>query len=350
LKILLVAQTLRKGGAERVVSLLSQEFEKQGHKVKIILFDKKIEYEYGGEIINLNTPASPNYIIKLIRLFQRIIKLKGIFKKEKPDLILSFMESCNFASILTGYEIVVSIRNNPEKKLNWYQKKLIKILYNFHNVKKVITVSRGIEKILNEKYHINNTLTIYNPVTIDKNYSIKEDLSKYQPYILGVGRLHKQKNFPLLIEAFSKTKAKDFLNLIIVGEGKERQNLEKLIEKLNLNDKVFLVDKKDNIKDYYLQAEIFVLSSKFEGFPNVLVEALSNGCACISTDCPTGPNEIIKDGENGILVKNENIVELAKAIDEVYFDKNLSKKLKNNAANSIKNLYLENVAKKWLEI
>jgi GalNAc-alpha-(1->4)-GalNAc-alpha-(1->3)-diNAcBac-PP-undecaprenol alpha-1,4-N-acetyl-D-galactosaminyltransferase len=321
LKILLVAQTLRKGGAERVVSLLSQEFEKQGHKVKIILFDKKIEYEYGGEIINLNTPASSNYIIKLIRLFQRIIKLKQIFKKEEPDLILSFMESCNFASILTGYEIVVSIRNNPEKKLNWYQKKLIKILYNFHNVKRVVTVSRGIEKILNEKYHINNTFTIYNPVVFDKDYSIKEDLSKYQPYILGVGRLHKQKNFVLLIEAFSKTKAKAFLNLLIVGEGKERENLKKLIKELNLTNKVFLVGKKNNIKDYYLQSEIFVLSSKFEGFPNVLVEALSNGCACISTDCPTGPNEIIKNGENGILVKNEDVSELAMAIDKVYFNK-----------------------------
>jgi len=349
-KIIFVAQSLRRGGAERVVSLLSQEFERMGNRVKIVLFSNDIEYEYGGEVINLNTPASSNYFIKLFRLFQRVHKLRKIFKNEKPDYIFSFMESCNFASILTGENVVVSIRNNPEKKHNWYQKLLIKILYNFKNVKKIVSVSKEIEKILNKDYSLNNTITILNPIIIDNNYKIKEDLSKYRPFVLGVGRLHKQKNFDLLIKAYSKTQVKKDAKLLIVGEGKERKSLELLINSLNLDDQVILVGQKGNIKDYYMQCDMYILSSRFEGFPNVLVEALSNNCACIATDCPTGPNEIIKNGKNGLLVENENEEELRKSIDKLYFDKELKNKFRQNAQKSIEHLKLELIAKEWLKL
>jgi len=95
-KIIFVIPTLTKGGAERVVSLLSQEFERMGHKVKIVIFDNKIEYKHGGELIDINAPASPNYFVKLLRLFQRTFRLKRIFEKENADYIFSFMESANF--------------------------------------------------------------------------------------------------------------------------------------------------------------------------------------------------------------------------------------------------------------
>jgi len=349
-KIVFVAQSLRRGGAERVVSLLSKYFNENGFDVKIVLFDNKIEYDYGGKIIDIFTPASKNYMIKLLRLFQRIKKLRKIFKKEKPDYIFSFMESSNFASILTGFDVVVSVRNNPERKHNWYQKLLMKYLYKRENVKKVVTVSKEIEKILNTKYKIQNTKTIYNPLIIDENYKIKENLQKYQPFILGVGRLHEQKNFELLINAFNRTKAKKYTKLLIVGEGEEREKLEELIDALNLRSKVFLVGKKFNIKDYYLQCDMFVLSSKYEGFPNVLVEALSNGCACIATDCPTGPNEIIKYNENGLLIENNNEEELRDSIDKLFFDKSLKEELRKNAKKSVEFLKIDNIAKEWLKI
>ena len=181
-------------------------------------------------------------------------------------------------------------------------------------------------------------------------HKIQEDLSKYQPYILSVGRLEKQKNFEMLISAYSKTEASKEAKLLIVGEGSQREKLEKLINNLNLKGKVLLLGQKDNIRDYYLQSEIYVLSSRYEGFPMVLVEALSNRCACIATNCETGPSEIIKDGFNGLLVENENENALARAIDKLYFDEELKNKFKNNAQKSIGHLKLEEVAKKWLEI
>lgn len=349
-KVMFVAQTLNRGGAERVVSLLSQEFERLGYEVKIVLFDNKVKYEHGGNILNIQTPPSSNYIIKLIRLFRRVSRLKKIFKSERPDFIFSFMESCNFASILTGQEVVISIRNNPNKKNNWYQKILIKTLYKFKNVRKIVTVSKEIENILNEQYQLSNTITILNPVVFDDNYTVQENLSYYQPYIVSVGRLNTQKNFSMLIGAYNNTKAKDEVKLLIVGDGGERSALEKLIKELNLQNKVFLIGQKDNVKDYYLQSELYILSSRFEGFPNVLIEALSNGCTCIATDCPTGPNEIIQNNINGILVKNENEAELTKAIDRIYFDNKLKIELKNNAINSIKHLRLNKIAQKWLSL
>jgi GalNAc-alpha-(1->4)-GalNAc-alpha-(1->3)-diNAcBac-PP-undecaprenol alpha-1,4-N-acetyl-D-galactosaminyltransferase len=349
-KIIFVAQTLNRGGAERVVSLLSQEFENIGYKVKIILFDDKVQYEHGGEIININTPASSSYFIKIIRIFQRIRRLKKIFKNERADCIFSFMESCNFASILTGEKVVVSIRNNPNKKHNWYQKILIKSLYKFKNVKKIVTVSKEIENILNKDYNLKNTTTILNPIIINNTYKIKENLSKYQPYIVSVGRLNTQKNFEMLIKAYSKTTTQAKAKLLIVGEGSERMKLEQLIKSLKLENKVLLIGKKENIKDYYLQSSMFVLSSSFVGFPNVLLEALSNSCACIATNCPTGPNEIITNEENGLLVENENDELMSKAIDRLYFDDELKKRFRSNAQKSIEHLKLEQIATKWLEI
>jgi GalNAc-alpha-(1->4)-GalNAc-alpha-(1->3)-diNAcBac-PP-undecaprenol alpha-1,4-N-acetyl-D-galactosaminyltransferase len=349
-KIIFIAQTLNRGGAERVVSLLSQEFERIGYKVKIILFDNKIQYKYGGEIININTPASSSYIIKLVRIYQRIKKLKKKFKNEKPDYIFSFMESCNFASILTGEEVVVSVRNNPNKKHNWYQKILIKSLYKFKNVKKIVAVSKEIENILNQDYSLKNTATILNPIIIDNNYKIKENLSKYQPYIVSVGRLNTQKNFEMLIRAYSKTNTQEKTKLLIVGEGSERIKLEQLIKSLKLENKVLLIGQRENIKDYYLQSEIYILSSSFEGFPNVLVEALSNNCACIATNCPTGPNEIIINEKNGLLIENENQEEMSKVIDKLYIDEDLKNKLKDNSIKLIEHLKLEKIAKSWIEI
>lgn len=328
---------------------MSEEFFNLGYEVKIILFEKKIEYGYRGEIIDLKTPPSSNYVIKLFRFIQRTIKLKTIFKKQQADYIFSFMESCNFVSILTGEEVVVSIRNNPLIKHKGYQKFLIKCLYKFKNVKKIITVSKEIERILNVNYVLKNTKTIYNPIVIN-NYQEKENLSLYKPFLLSIGRLDSQKNFSLLIKAFSKSKAIKDAKILIIGEGEQRFKLESLISSLKLKEKVFLLGQKTNVLDYYKQCDMFILPSRFEGFPNVLIEALSNECVCIATDCPTGPNEIIQNNFNGMLIKNNNEKIMSEAIDRVFFDAELKNLYIANSKKSIHHLSLEKIAQEWLKI
>ena len=346
-KVILVSQTLRGGGAERVVSILSQEFVKRGYKVKIALFSKEVEYEYGGEIIDIDIGASKSYIKKILALFNRVKKLKKVFEIEKPDYVFSFMEGCNFACILTGYDIVVSVRNNPEAKFKWYQKFLIRILYKFKNVKRVVAVSQNIENVLRDKYTIKNTKVIYNPVVFQDN-RVVEKLDRFKPFILGIGRLHRQKNFEMLINAFSKLNFDKNLKLIILGDGNLRDKLNLLIKSRNMQGRIFLLGNVKNVSDYYKQCEIFVLSSIFEGFPNVLIEALSNGCACIATDCPTGPNEIIVNDTNGFLVKNNDEDEMAKAITKLYLNPSLKDRCKNNAIRSIGHLSVENIVNEWI--
>jgi GalNAc-alpha-(1->4)-GalNAc-alpha-(1->3)-diNAcBac-PP-undecaprenol alpha-1,4-N-acetyl-D-galactosaminyltransferase len=347
-KIIFVLPELSGGGVQRVVSLLSLEFVKLGYDVKIVLLVDKIEYEYGGELIILNSQPNSNYIKKIFILLDRARSLKKIFKKEKADRIYAFMESCTYPSILTGEEIIVSVRNNIDVRLSYFQKRILSFFYKCKNVKKVIAVSKEIEKKLKE-LGIQKTTTIYNPL----NFNIidnMEDLTKYKPYFLSVGRLDKIKNFEMLIKSYNNTKSKGVVKLLIAGEGNERSNLENLIMQLKLNDKVFLIGRKENINDYYSQADIYILSSKSEGFPNVIVEALMNKCPVISTDCPTGPNEIIINNKNGLLIKNENQEEMTKTIDSLYFNKKQKEYFRGNALDSVLHLNGKKIAMKWLSV
>jgi len=348
LKIAFVIYDLSNGGAERVVSLLSRELSKY-NKVKIILFCNNIEYEYSGEIIDLNIPSVNSRFGKILNIFKRVKKLKNIFDREKFDKIFSFMESANFITSLTGYNAVLSIRTNPNR-FSSITIKLIQCLYNKKNIMKVVTVSKEIEKIVNN-FSIKNTKTIYNPLDFRKiEYLQNEDINITYKYIVVVGRLNKVKNFNFLIKAYSNTKIKDKIKLVILGDGSEKDNLQKLILDLNLQRQVIIYGTVNNVYKFLSKAEIFILSSKFEGFPNALIEALACQIPCIATDCPTGPKEIIINEVNGLLVENENEKEMTKAIDRLYFDEELKNKLKNNAKKSIEYLKVELIAKEWLAV
>ena len=342
MKVAFVINSLNKGGAERVVSLLSQELSKQ-HEVFIILFDNSISYKYGGKVVDIKCTSVNGKIGKIFNVLKRRSRLKKIFDTEQFDKIFAFMESAYLPAILTGYPTIATVRNN----IKVYSKYITK--YILPKAKKIVAVSKDIEKQLNS-LGMKHTKTIQNPIIIDNDYKIKEDLTQYKPFILAVGRLHEQKNFKLLIESFKNSKAKNELNLLIVGEGQKREELQELVNIYGLEKSIYLLGQKDNIKDYYLQCELFVLSSKYEGFPNVLVEALSNSCASISTNCPTGPSEIIVNNENGLLIQNENIDEMSKAIDRLYFDENLQKRFINNAQKSISHLSIEKIAREWIEL
>lgn len=342
MKIAFVLNSLNKGGAERVVSLLSMELSKN-HEVYIILFDNNISYKYGGTIVDIKCESVSGTIGKTINVFKRVKRLKAIFDTNKFDKIFAFMESAYLAAILTGHPIIASIRNNPKV----YSKLITK--YILPKAKCVVSVSKEIEKLL-KNLNIHHVITIQNPIIIDKDYKQHEDLSSYQPFLLAVGRLHKQKNFSLLIRSFEEAKANSELKLLIVGEGSEKDTLKNLIHELKLENKVFLLGQKDNIQDYYRQCEMFVLSSKYEGFPNVLIEALSNKCPSISTNCPTGPSEILHHGYNGLLVDNNDKLQLTNAIDTLYFSHNLKKQFRTNSLKSISHLTLDKVAKEWLAL
>ncbi|MEE9326528.1 MAG: glycosyltransferase family 4 protein [Cocleimonas sp.] len=349
MKIAFVIAHLKSGGSERAVSNMSLAMEKEGHDVSVILLDARdIGYPYGGKIIDVNSHHASSALGQVINLLKRAYTFKKVYKEQNFDGVFTFMESVGFPSVMASKDVIVSVHENPDK-----MSKMYKFLYPFlyPRAKKVIACSKAMEERLVDLYDLKNSGTIYNSVDIDLVLEkSKETIKETRPYILSVGRLVTVKGFDLLIEAYSKSTAKEKLDLIICGEGEERKVLQALIDKRGLTNNVTLIGSVENPFAYYASAEFYVLSSRNEGFPNILIEALACNCPCIAFDCKTGPNEIIKQGENGLLVKAENVPALTEAIDKLAEDKDLQSRFKENANSSVQHLTPSVIAQNWLSL
>jgi len=346
-KIMLIVPSLARGGVERVVSVLSKEFN-QSYQVFVVIYHGPVEYKTYGKLINLETPTG-SFIRKIMNNFDRIIKLKRLINETGPDYIISFMG--NLQPILTFSPLIVSVHSNPDYFPKFYRKLFLKTIYKLPTVKKVITVSRGIEKKLNSNYGLKKTKTIYNPIDLKL---IKQKMLARRPvdfdYILAVGRLSREKCLDILINAFVKSKIKNKLKLIILGEGKERKNLKQLINKLDATEQVLLFGKVDNPFIYMKYAKFFVLASKSEGLGLVIIEALACGTPVIATNCDSGPSEIINHEKNGLLVPVEDEDALRRGMEKLFYNVKLYQKLKENAAGSVKKFDIRNTNKDWIKL
>lgn len=342
-KILIIVPSLGKGGVERIVSLLSKELIKK-YKITIVTYSQKKEYEIYGNHISLNIEPNSNYLIKIINCIKRTIKLKTIIKQLKPEKVISF--NANISTILTGEKCVLTLHNNPNffNSMNIF---FLRTLYRLKNIEKIITVSKGLEEIFFKEYGFNNLKTIYNPIELDViNFKKEEKVDVKNEYILAVGRLHKQKDYPTLIESFSLLKDKT-IKLLILGEGKERSKIEKIIKNLNLENRIKLLGNVDNPYKYMKNSKILVLSSIYEGFGNVLIESLACGTPVISTNCISGPSEIIKDEYNGYLVKLGDVIGLTKKIENLITGEENYNIMKNNTVKSVEKFNVISIVKEW---
>ena len=359
MKIVVVVSSLVKGGAERVVSILTQYWGEQ-HEVKLALFDSDgISYEYGGEIVDIGAASGRGFLSKFYNPFVRIIKLYRLIRKEQPSMIFSFMESANFptaiAASLAGFrsQLTVSVRNNPGKfpKVHQY---LMPLLYRLPG--RVVPISEGVGSWLKEhRAGIGHLQHIPNPIDIhridDHLIEQKSDNSfkQYSPYLLAVGRLHRQKGFDMLIDAFSKAGLGE-VKLLILGEGQEREALQELINGLELQSRVLLLGNHHEPYGAYSDAVGFVMSSRYEGWGNVIMEAMCCRCPVISFDCDYGPSEIIEDGENGILVPAEDVGRLSIAMKSLVENEALRAKLADGGRERVENFAIEKVSSIWLSM
>jgi N-acetylgalactosamine-N,N'-diacetylbacillosaminyl-diphospho-undecaprenol 4-alpha-N-acetylgalactosaminyltransferase len=345
-KIILIVPSLIRGGTERVVSILSKRLS-ENYKVYVVIYHDPIEYEIGGELINLETPTG-SFWRKIKNTFNRVVKLKRLIRKISPDFIVSFMG--NLQPILTFEPVIVSIHNNPDF-FPLQGKLCLNTIYKLPNVKKIITCSFGIEKKLRCNYNLKNTKTIYNPLNLD--YIAKELLAPKPfefDYILAIGRLNRQKGFDILIRSFAKSDLKNRIKLVILGEREERKNLEELIAELKLKNQVLLFGKVDNSFIYMKYAKFFILSSRYEGFVMVLLEALACDTPVVAANCETGTSEIIENGKNGLLVPVEDEEALKAAMEKLFYDKELYKKIKANTRKSVGRFSVKNIVQEWLKL
>jgi len=275
--------------------------------------------------------------------FNRIKTLAKIFQDEKPDIIISFMIYTNILSTVAAKMARKKIIISERIAYDYYGSKILNIIRRFIYLLSDAFVTQTFADMKNYNF-LKKAYVIYNPIEI-KNRNTN---TKKQNIILGVGRLDKQKGFDVLIKVFNEIQKNNW-KLVIAGDGDERKNLEKLIKNLQATN-IELVGKKKDIFKWYEKASIFVLSSKKEGFPNVLIEAMSMGCAVVSFDCPYGPAEIIEDGVNGILVENQNQEKLKQAIEKLMSEENLRDRLSKEAIEVKEKYSLDKIVKEWENI
>ncbi|MEO1923593.1 MAG: glycosyltransferase [Nautiliaceae bacterium] len=329
IKVLFIINSLAGGGAERVLVHILENLDRNKFGISLCTFFPQVDYNVPSDIKYFSFNKR-NYL----DLVSIIYKLKNIFQSGKYDVIVSFLTYTNiFVTIswlLSGKKIplVISEHCNPidnlkNQRFSRIKLKLISKLYPFANV--VIAVSEGVKNSLSSCFKIPTTKlkVIYNPINIKKIDTLKREKiteepvfkNDNKPIIISCGRLTKQKNYSLLIKAMKILKDAGIkANLIILGKGEEEKRLKKLVKDLNLEKEVKFLGFKKNPYKYISKATIFVLSSKYEGFPNVLLEAMACGTPVISTNCPYGPSEIIEHGKNGFLVPVDDEYSLAEKI------------------------------------
>lgn len=363
-KIMFVIPIVGGGGAERVLLYLMEELKSEKWDKVLITFDE-IEY-YKKEI-----PNDVKIIIlkkkRSIDFFKLIFSLAQIIKQEKPDIVNSHLTYANILSLLSamvsGYRGPIILNEHNFMSINLRQEKyylikkmLIKRLYP--RAAAVISVSKGARDDLIKNFRVRpeKCLTIYNPVDIERIEKMTSEpidhpwFTENIPLIISCGRLTKQKNYPLLLKAVKLTSQERDVRLVVMGDGELKSELESLALKMGLANRVEFLGFRSNPFKYLARAHVFVLSSSWEGFGNVIIEAMTCGVPVISTRCPAGPDEIIMDGKNGILVDVDNAEALSKAILRLLADVELRKKLIIEGKARAKDFQVEKIISQYEEV
>ncbi len=357
MKITIVIHCLSAGGAQRVVSNMANYWASRRWSVTILTFVDKtftpfFKLDQDIYLIQLDmAKISKSKMIGVWNNIERIRKLRQAIIQSKADVVISFQENTNVITILATrglkVPVIISERNEP----GYYHGQLWEMIRKITNPlaqKVVIQTDRARVNVLSNLP--DSIVTIPNPVVLPELESpdFKDSLDISKPCVIAMGRLEKQKGFDLLIRAFSLLKD-DYpeWTLTILGEGSLRADLESLSHELGIKNRVKLPGRIKNPIEWLKKGDIFVMSSRFEGFPNALCEAMACGLPVISTDCRCGPREIIRDGIDGILVENENIESLASAIKFLISNEKIRQSLAERAPEIIERFSLNKVMGMW---
>ena len=362
-KIVFFLYDLSLGGTERVVVRLSNYLVNKGYKVEILtvgktnFFRKEIDSKVKTTCFNLK------------RIFHSFRSLRRFIKRNDFDFfvsnvwpvtilsVIAFLFSPNLLNrlILVEHCHLKEEWNHKNLAFKAFQSISIKILYNFS--KKVISVSDGVRKDLIAKgVKKNKSKVIYNPAYYELEVTSTSNLSKEinnwvtgnHIKLISVGNFKTQKNYPNLIKAMDVLKNKKKLDckLLIAGDGPERLKIEKVIEEKRLEKDVILLGYHTTTLSLINLSDIFVLASDFEGFGLVIVEAISLGKTVVSTDCKSGPSEIIKNNEFGYLCKVNDPIDLAEKIEFSINNRIEEQKLKKRA----KDFSISNIGPEYEEV
>lgn len=340
---------LRAGGSEHIVSLLCNHFSRSGWTVTLFAFEEAgtapyYPHDRAVSVVQLGQPASA---LPALAVRRRIVALRSALADARPDLVVSFLTRTNVISVLAarplGIPVIVSERNNPVQQrpgLVWRALRR----HAYARAHGLITMTHGamslFPAVMRKRQWVIPNPT-YAPVEVDRDRACA-------CHVVAVGRLVPQKGFDMLLDAFARVadRVPDW-SLLIWGEGPERKRLEAQRDALGLHDRVAMPGVTREHGAWLHDADIFVLSSRFEGWGIVVGEAMAAGVPTISFDCRFGPGEMITDGASGLLVPDGDVPALGEAIAALCADPALRRRLSDGARIAAQRFRIDKVLLQW---
>lgn len=353
-RICIVSRSLSEGGADRVAAMQSIFLYNLGYEVYIVTVLNSIKYPFKGTLLNLGEIKEKND--STFGRFNRLLLFRKFLKTHNIDVVidhrvrLKSLSEYIISGIVYGTNVIYMVHNYTIDRYFPSSTWLTKLFYK--KAFRIITVSKGIETLVKEKYDFTNVTTIYNPIDIDYVNDLKSDkINITSPFVFWYGRFEeKQKHLSLLLEAYKKSDlVKNGIKLILMGDGKDK---DVIIEKINasqLENSVVVLPFSHNPFAYINASKFTLLSSRYEGFPMTVLESMACGVPVVSVQYKNSEYGIIKHGFNGLLVEN-NPDSLSNAMNRFFEDENLYQNCKSNTLKSIEPYLVASISKEWEEL
>lgn len=356
MRLTLVIYSLRCGGAERVLASLANAWQRAGHSVTVVGLTDGREppfYPLDADVAVewLGVARTSRHVLEAVPdNIGRVRALRAAFRRTRPDLIVSFMNAANVLVLLatagSATPVVISERSYPgldplPAVWQWLRKRL------YPRADALVVQTRRTAEWFPGS--MQSHIVVIPNAASRLGSRRRHGARRADPgTVLAVGRLERPKGFDLLVRAFAKaTRRQRDWELVIAGEGTEREALAALARSCGVADRVRLPGKRPDIQRLYAAADVFALPSRFEGFPNALLEAMAAGLPSVAADCPAGPREIIRDEQDGLLVAPEDVDALAEALSRLIGDADLRARLGAAAVEVAERYAPERIQQRW---
>ena len=358
-RLTIVIHSLQGGGAERTVAEMANYWSRHSNEVTLITLDtmSNDNYEVAPEVnrVELNLMIhSRNILQALSNNLKRITQLRRAIRDSNPDVIISFTDKTNVLTMIAtrrmSLPVVLAERSDP-----WHQsigRIWSRLRRRFYPSCAAIVVQTDSIREFFTAFVKNKPIRvipncIWNvPDVVEKTRSAEQ-----RRQVASLGRLSIEKGYDLLIKAFAKISDNHLdWDLVIAGTGNQQDEIEKLIDELGLSERVQLLGWTNKPTEILQRSDLFVLPSRYEGFPNALLEAMAHGLAVISFDCPSGPRAIIRDDVDGILVPPEDVDALVESMNSAMSDEALRNRLGEKAREVSDRFGVEAYFEKWEEV
>lgn len=352
-KIIFYIDNMRRNGAQRVIWTLLNNFSQRTNLEVVLVNDYDLSDK---EMVFETSDLVRKYVLlsrkrnKLLSNIYRVLKIRDILIKEKPDVVLSFKGRSNYriimASLFLKSRLIVSVRNIPEYEYgtSWIKKLFTNLLFI---VPDGCVFQNDSQREYFNRLIVSKSKVIVNPIS-SRFYTCKKH-EGIRSGIVSTGRLEKQKNYPMLIKAFARIKALVEDDIYIYGVGEEEEYLKKLCDDLDVKTRVHFCSPVVEIERKLKQAKIYVLTSYFEGMPNALLEAMACGTACVATDSLGGGVRTLLANDTNMIVPVDDVAELANRMLKILTNDNIRKELENKVSCLAMPYKEEKVCQEWYQ-